>query len=436
VGKRNIVLITLDSLRADHCSFMGYERKTTPTIDKIARRSLCFKSAISPSTATPTSMISIFTGEHSTVDITKSTPGKDASFKPWRKELYQRRTLAQVLSENGYFTAAFTPNPFTSSLFGFNKGFKYYQDFLSISESKNEQTYININIFEKHLKGSRIFSYLRIIRNFIQKEEVFKPWESYYDDILNWVKKAREPFFLWILLLDTHHPYLPPKKFRKYSTIFDVFYYNLKLETNMLKTNPCDQNERKKLIDLYDDSIRYADAFIGRLLEDLKDVDPIFIIHADHGEGFCEHGYYSHPPYLYEESIHVPLVIYNADVKGKIEKPVSLLGLPSTILDLIGLENEFPSNSFLRGENDWVISQVFEDGKLKVAVRMKDWKFITEQKEEDELYYLKKDPYEQENLIDEYPDLAKEMRKIIKSHVKREMEKIRIQRTIQRLRGI
>ena len=141
---------------------------------------------------------------------------------------------------------------------------------------------------------------------------------------------------------------------------------------------------------------------------DLKDDDPIFIIHADHGEGFGEHGYYYHPfPILYEEFTHVPLIIYNADAKGKIDYPVSLRQIPATIMDLIGEENEFPTKSMLEEENSHVICKVFDRGKRKVAVRLKNWKFITGQKKVDELYYLKKDPNEQENVIDEHPDLAK-----------------------------
>ena len=335
--KRNIVLVTLDALRADHCGFMGYKRNVTPNIDNLARKGLYFMNAISPSTATPTSMIGIFTGKHSSVDITKSTPGRGASFKPWRNELQQRTTLAQALLKRGYSTAAFVPNPFASSLFGFNKGFEYFQDFLLTSKkSRSKSRYISI--FEKHLGGGIIASYLRIIRNFMAKEEVFKPWESYYNDITSWIERTREPFFLWVLILDTHHPYLPKRNFRKYSKITDMYYYNLKLETHKLKTNPCYDKERKKLINLYDDTIRYADAFVGKLVKDLRDKNPIFIIHSDHGEGFCEHGYYSHPPYLYEESIHVPLIIFGANQKGQINEPVSLLGIPSTILELISEE--------------------------------------------------------------------------------------------------
>jgi len=121
------------------------------------------------------------------------------------------------------------------------------------------------------------------------------------------------------------------------------------------------------------------------------DNDQIVIVHADHGDGFGEHGFYHHPPILYEELIHVQLVIYNADIKEQINKPVSLINLAPTILELLGLKNEF--------------SITVDKGRLKIAVRNDEWKIG--QKEKDELYNVKKDPLEQVNLIDDCPDIVK-----------------------------
>jgi len=191
--------------------------------------------------------------------------------------------------------------------------------------------------------------------------------------------------------------------------------------------------EKQKLIDAYDDCILVVDEFVRKILEETEEDDPIFIIHADHGDGLGEHGFYHHPPMLYEELIHVPLVIYNADVKGEVEKPVSLVNLSPAILELIGEKNEFPSKSLLGEGDPWVISEVFDSSKWKIAIRMKDWKFITGQKKKDELYYLKKDPYEQKNVVDEYPDLVKELRKIVTCHVKQQRRR-RIRYKISKLK--
>ncbi len=422
---RNIILITLDSVRADHCSFMGYKRETTPTIDKMAKKGLYHENAIAAGVATPNSIACIFTGDYTLVDSGETRP------EPWRSVFSRRKTLAQILSKRGYTTGAFNPNPFVSSYFGFNKGFEYFQDFISSEESLFSRFYYKI--FEKVAQSRRkgLVSSLRNIRNFILKKEIFKPWETFYNDIVKWVEKAREPFFLWILLLDTHYPYLPPRKFRKWSNLFGMLKSNWKVYKERWSAKLSEQ-EKMDLINAYDDSIRYADHFVNMLWKDVKDYDPILVIHSDHGQGFGEHGFYLHPASLYEEVIHVPLVIYNADVKRKIEEPVSLVGLAPTILKLVGIENEFTFNDFLDGW-DYAISKINVGGELKIALRLKSWKYIWGQ-ENEELYDLSNDPFEQKNIIKEEFDTVTEFKRIIKSHIKNEDEKEKIRRIAIKLK--
>ena len=425
---RNIVLVTLDSVRADHCSFMGYHRETTPTLDKMARKGLVFENAIAAGVGTPASMMGAFTGLFAPLT-------DEVNPKIWRLEFDRRKTLAQVLSKLGYSTGAVVPNTFASSYFGFNKGFQYFQDFLGGKTKFYER------IFEKVFrKNSKIAFFIRNLINFVLRREVFTPWEKYYEEITDWVEKTKEPFFLWILLMDTHFPYLAPRKFRKWSGFLDMYCSNWKLQSVNFE-NKLTEREKQKLINAYDDSIRYADEFVKRLMKDLKDYNPIYIIHSDHGEGFGEHGYCMHgfvrnkAVGLYEELIHVPLIIYNTDIKGKIEEPVSLLNLPSTIMEIVGQNSEFPTKSALRSGNTWVLIRTIEDGQIKVAVRMKNWKFITGQKEVDELYNLKEDPHEQKNVINEHSDLAENLRNIAERYIIRQKsEAMRIIRDIQKIK--
>ena len=266
------------------------------------------------------------------------------------------------------------------------------------------------------------------IKKIIKKESSCIPWEKYYDIIINTVKELKEPYFLWVLLLDTHTPYYPPKHFKHWCKTNSIYLTYIYWKLNKRDWESDIKDER--IIDAYDDCIRYADAFVKRLWNDLEDTDPIFIIYADHGDGFGEHGFYHHPPMLYEELIHIPLVIYNADLKGKVEEPVSLLGLAPAVLEIVGVNNEFPSKSLLNYDKGWVLSKVFEKEKRKIAVRMKNWKFIIGQKEENELYNLKKDTYEQENVINDYPDIVSELKKIVEKHIRHEIEIRRIRKNI------
>ena len=422
VEMRNIVLITFDSLRADHCSFMGYHRKTTPTLDGIARRGLYFENAIAAGTGTPSAMFGMFTGEFSPISPCIVKPNL------WKKKLSKMTTLAEILSKLGYTTGAFNPNAFVSSFFGFNKGFNYYNDFLS---AKNNNIYIFNKFFSENEQMSSI---ARNIRNLLLKKEIFMPWEKFYSQILDWIENAKESFFLWILLLDTHHPYMVSRKFRRYSNLFGMLYSNWKLYKVHWR-DELSERVRKWLIDSYDDSIYYANTFLKNFLKDTRDINPIIIIHSDHGEAFGEHNFYGHQPYLYEEIIHVPLVIYNADRRGRVEKPVSLVDFLPTVLDLVGLKNSYVvSRSFLTNEKEWVITETLEFNRRKIAVRMRNWKFITGQKDGDELYNLKKDPYEQENVIDEYPDLTRELKKIVELYIRSQKEKEIIRKGVRALK--
>ena len=411
VDKRNIVLITLDSLRADHCSFMGYHRETTPTMDRMAKKGLVFENAIAAGTGTPESMIGAFTGRFALLT-------DEVKPEVWKREFTKRRTLAQVLSKLGYSTGAVVPNAFASRFFGFNKGFRFFQDFLKDDAKLYKQ------IFEKVFKkNSKTMFIIRNLANFFFRREVFASWEKYYDEAINWVEKTKEPFFLWVLLMDTHFPYLAPRKFRKWSNLLNMYYSNWKLQHVNFEDRLTDK-EKRNLINAYDDSIRYADEFVKRLIKDLSIYDPIYVIHADHGEGFGEHGFYMHgfiknkTVSPYEELIHIPLVIYNADMKGRIDYPVSLLGLAPTILEIISGTSMFPSHSFLKSNNAWVIIRCIDNGNIKVAVRTKHWKLITGQRTPDELYNLKDDPKETENLVHKYPRLSGEMKKIARNYIK------------------
>ena len=162
-------------------------------------------------------------------------------------------------------------------------------------------------------------------------------------------------------------------------------------------------------------------------------MDPIFVVHADHGEAFGEHGFYGHGgDYFYEENIHIPFLIFNADIKGAVEKPISLISLPTVLIQdqFIGDKKllEDPNNLF--PDRWYVISKTFDQGLVRMAIRTKEHKFILLQK--NELYNLKKDPYERENIIGELPTLESELRKIAKTNIINEEEIIRLKKILTR----
>jgi arylsulfatase len=318
----NIVLVTVDSLRADHCSFAGYDRETTPTLDRMARRGTNFTNAVAPGPSTPESMPAIFTGRYMTGDVGRS------NLATAREEIYRHMTvrdpLPQRLSRMGYATAGFTPNPFTSRHFGYDRGFDHFRDFMESVVRRNYG-----RLFERVFRGNVAFLF-RIGLNFWQREEVFKPWEAYYDDAMSWAGSVDEPYFLWLHLMDPHIPYVPPRKYRTQST-WGTYYANYRFWRGDKESGfPPDVHDR--LTTAYDDSIRYTDACLEAISRDTDD-ETVVVVHGDHGEAFGEHGTYGHEPYLFDENVHVPLVV-DGGPERTVADPTSLRSIPSLLTRL------------------------------------------------------------------------------------------------------
>lgn len=387
-------MVTFDSLRADHCSYMGYERTTTPNLDEMAQQGVNFKNTLSPASRTNPSMAATFTGEPMVFREQVSNPDISS------QHLERYGTLAESLSKKGYTTGAFNPNAYASRYYGFDKGFDEFEDFF-FSEDRYQ------TIFEKHLSDSGIFSTLRNIRNFVRREEVFRTWESYIDDVKRWADNQDDPFFLWIFSLETHFPYLTPREYRENSNIFDQYYYNW-LSNRLIDDLDPDVSEGtwEKIIDIYDDSIIFADALLGELREQLAEFDPIFVVFGDHGESFGEHGLYGHfYPDVYEENLHVPLVVYNSD-----DDPTTYDELFS-LVDLPDIVNSLTDNGSCSIENhndeSWALATDY-DGRNErnvTAIKSDRWKYIVTRSDDGsidrELYDLETDPDEQSNLYTE-----------------------------------
>lgn len=374
----NVVLVTVDSLRADHCSFMGYERETTPALDGLAADGLVFENAVAPGPSTPESMPAVFTGGHA-VNGT-GDGGIDTVRDRIRHHMAVRETLAEKLSRRGYATAAFTPNPFTSRFFGFGRGFDHFQDFMgSVVRRKYGR------LFQRFFKVNEVTSLLRLLGNFWQRQEVFKPWEAYYEDAVDWTRTADRPYFLWLHLMDPHIPYLPPRAYRSQRG-WETYYANYRFWREN-KESAFDPTLHERLVTAYDDSIRYVDAFFERLRADV-DSETVVVVHGDHGEAFGEHGTYGHEPYLYEENIHVPFVVSPARSRV-IETPVSLCRLPTLLARLADGRGMGPPDT------PFAVSRT-RRGR-KTALRGRQLKYI-DNESDGELYNLARD--EQTRLTD------------------------------------
>jgi arylsulfatase len=391
-GRRNVVLVTYDSLRADHCGPWGYERDTTPNLDAMADDGVLFENAIAPASRTNPSMAGIFTGEPLVVRDQVADPDHA------RSHLTRHGTVAEDLSAAGYATGAFCPNAYASRYYGFDRGFDTYEDFL-FDESLYQ------SLFEEHLGDSSVHTLLRNLRNFVLRQEAFKTWDTYMDETVEWVDAQSEPFFLWTFSLDTHFPYLTPRKHRQWSSLWDQYYYNWRCN-QLIDEFDIDLSaaERQKLVDIYDDSIRFGDALIAELRDRLSEYDPVVVVHGDHGEAFDERGIYGHfYPSLYEENVHVPLVVSGLDETATVEKPTTLLDLPTILRRAGGLE----SGDVADVGRDWVVATDYDgrNGRNLTAIRTQTLKYIrTDGTVSDrECYDLTDDRGETANRIADHP---------------------------------
>ncbi len=422
---RNIVIIGSDSIRADHCGCYGYERETTPFLSSMIDRGVRFENPIVSGLATPNSFMGLFTGEHSTVEAHLILP------EEWRKALNRKRTLAHVLAENEYNTYGFNTNALLSRYYGFNVGFQHYYDGLwTVSGEHKWWWKAKKFLVLPFLKRIGLAGHAINLKNLLKADIGYSRTEDWIGEVLN--TKLEEPYLLWVFLVDTHHPYVPPLEYAKWGETGTrrMIWLNYKMRRQghgevaaegnkwamaQQKFEPIlSPEERDAIINGYDAEILHVDAIVKQLWEHLKDTDPVFVFHSDHGDGLGEHGFYGHPPEHYEYLIRVPLVIYNSGRTGVIEDPVSFLGIANTICEIAGVDPEFAQPSLFNNSayTPPIVSNKLNIG-FRVTARDREWKLITNPDREDELYNIKEDPLETRNLIGVEKAVEKRLRDLI-----------------------
>ncbi|MFB6185999.1 MAG: sulfatase, partial [Halobacteriaceae archaeon] len=340
--------------------FYGYDRDTSPTLDDLAKNSLTFTNAIAPAVPTAPSMFATFTGRHTTSNAL------NFDVEDWQRRFRKRTTLAQVLRQSGFSTKAIHRNAYASSWYGFDKGFDTFEDDDAASSVETQQQ-----------GGSKLAETIEGIKKTVFKTGTATPWTEYYEQIQQWIKSTEEPYFLWILLLDTHTPYYPQRKIWSGSELRLAYKY-WDLERNNWKSDKTHQD----VLNAYDDCVRDVDDFIAQLVQDIDIEKTNIIFHGDHGEAFGEQGYYRHPPELDEELIHVPLLMYGPDFPSKtISKPTSLTTIAPTIFKNEGIQKRWPAPHY-SDNNTPPIVKLFRNDRRALAVRTSRKKYRREREDE------------------------------------------------------
>lgn len=319
----NILLITVDTLRADHLSIHGYKRIATPNMDRLASQGALFERAIAPSSWTLPSLVSIQTGNDPRVHGQIANDSVlDGGFV----------TVAEVLKEKGYLTAAFLTNTYVLAKKGLNQGFDVYHH-----AENNENA--------PSLLGLSLYRFLLPIRAEPQSaQEVTRR-------ALRFLKRYRDrSFYMWIHYIDPHVPYGAwyvkhhPEYDRDYQGSYGrVISIEQLMSLSVSRKIPSDRDIRHWNA-CYDAEILYLDQSIGRLLDGLENLglaeNTIVVLTSDHGEEFWEHDYLCHGHTLYREVVHVPLIVrWPGQVTSGLRIPstVSLLDIAPTLFDVSGI---------------------------------------------------------------------------------------------------
>ncbi|MFI5322924.1 MAG: sulfatase-like hydrolase/transferase [Thermodesulfobacteriota bacterium] len=322
---KRVILISIDTLRSDVLSSYGSKEVSTPNIDSIAADGTLFKNAFSAAPWTLPSFSSMMTGVSPTVHKTYTAESRLPD---------KFITIAEYLRDAGYHTAAIGDNVFLQPEFNLNKGFLEYNFF------PKRQTMINSF-------GATIF------KKFFSKKLIYYASTTDLTDLsIDWLEKNQDKeFFLWVHYYNPHLPYTPPIQYISKDAVPDETIGYRLMNAVPIRNGHFAPNasQRKWIKELYNAEVRYVDDSLGRLLDRMKEMNlyknSLIILLSDHGEEFWDHNGFEHGHTLYNELLHVPLIIKlpGAQSAKTIDEKVTTQSLMATVIDLTGIKNKNPN---------------------------------------------------------------------------------------------
>lgn len=413
----NIILISLDTLRADHLRCYGYKRKDiSPNIDRLAENGILFEKAISQASWTLPSHMSIFT----------SLISPFHNVKVLNQRLSENIiTLPEILKSNGYKTTAFSSSVSIDGVFGFCKGFDVYRN----DSFTTDPTFHELKQWLETNRSQKFFLFLHTYR-------IHAPYTDflYADEVLS--KTEIDEL----------------KRFAKHSGTSPEISL---IHAHMEKLKEMQIYTKEVVKNFYDGGIKATDKYIGKLMEVIEETglsnNTIIVLTSDHGEEFADHSssalYNKHGQSLYDEVLHVPLIFRIPGnllpvnlLKGKRIKPQTrLIDIMPTILDLANIKYNVPNIQgisllpFMRGDEvrnkltafsevvffaaDPNLERHHENAGSLMSIRSNKFKYITNLHNNVELYNLTSDPGEKHNVSAFEPKLSQKLAKEIKKTI-------------------
>lgn len=384
VRGKNLIMVLLDAGGYSHFGFAGYDRNTTPNIDALAKKSLVFDTAYTEAASTGHSVYAMLTSSYPFLAEKQGLKGVvDAPFKVGEKT----NLMAELLAPKFSHRIGISGNPWFGPDFGFDRGFtKFYE--IYDNEAVPDST-----------------------EHFAQRTV-----EAFENDMKSW---GDQQVFAYLHFLEPHTPYTPPDEFaRKFDPVaadsIDASARNLL----RFRLDPPSLHRQEMIRALYDGNLAYVDSKVGELIDALKKSgrweNTVFLVIADHGEAFWEHGVYAHGRHIYEEFMRIPFIMHipgAPEFSGQhVKQPVSLVDLLPTYLDLFqitppdglkgdsllpliaGRTKDFETRKvFLRNTHSIVPEYGLRAGKYKWIYRVYESSY--------QLYDLMADPHEKHDLV-------------------------------------
>jgi len=407
----SLIIISVDTLRADHTGIYGYSKNTTPNLDKWAKDAVVFTNMRTQIPATYPSFAIFLTGLSAfDLKIYNNLGIINGQLLEGGHPLDNSTvTLTEILRKNGYTTAAFIASPVLKpSATNLNKGFDTY--YVNVAGSGESKSY-----------------------NVIQQS-------------LDWIDKNKnKKIFLWIHLLEPHAPYLPNKEYscRFNSESCDLINQKTdeEIQSEIEKLSGCKEIPEDKLKfyeSLYDAEIAMADNFIGQIINKLNDFglnnNSLTVFYGDHGEGMDHNFHFLHSHELYDSHTKIPFIIKYPHSKGiKIDVPLQNTQIFNTLLDVSEInypdENKLSFEESLYGRFKAKLPEKYlyyvNTNLSKYSAQLGDYKYIYSlsgsclfNNQRDELYNLNKDPAETSNLIETEPAIFEKLKKQLLSYLR------------------
>lgn len=439
MNKKNVILITIDCLRADHLSCYGYKRKTASFIDFLATEGALFENAFANGPFTVASFLSILASAYP-LDFENQLPlPKNAVL------------ISKILQKKGIQTAAIHSNPYLSAFHGYNRGWDFFVDFLHSTPKERQIRDLIKKLLPKRVVGlHRFFKYFFATTTYKSYEDA----EIITNCAISWLNRNKNfPFFLWLHYMDLHEPYLisNTNAKRKYSKNISRLS-EIKSFSNVRKN----KQDIEIMRNIYDDKLGYVDENLKNFFDFLKNerltTNTLILLTSDHGQEFLDHEYFGHSARFYDENLHIPLILFGSGIKKQsIENLVSQIDIAPTILHFynIPIPKQYRGHSLLSNHtNKYMISEaahnkdgvyiqnnkIFPSEFRTYSIRTKKWKYIHKE-EGHELYNLIKDPKETRNIVDKEVAKAEEFESGIMNHILQEKKALIVNKKIKELKS-